>query len=415
MLWDWFSGEVYIIQFCVSPQLNQHYPHNQINTAVVGVVILKKGKEDEEAMGKKLLAISTILVALLTAVSATALLNAQPQMVGKVYTMDNAAAGNNVWQFDRMSDGSLVLAGNFSTMGNGTDAKLDSQGALTLSKDGNWLFAVDAGSNQISVFAVNATGLTLTDNASSQGVTPISVTAWGNWVYVLNNGSVTVPGNIAGFQINATGQLTPIAGSNQPLSGVPNSAPEQIGFNPNGTALVVTEKAANMTDLYAVDSNGVASAPVTMPSVGNGPFGFAYTSTGFLVMSEAASNTMSSFTWTPNGTLRTISGAMPDFQVAPSWVVITADDAWAFTTNAANGTISTYGIANNGILLLTSSITAKISSPALDMALTSGSEFLYTLNGNDITGFQVFPEDGGLWQISNMTGLPPATTGLAAT
>jgi 6-phosphogluconolactonase len=369
----------------------------------------------KKSMGKKLLAISTILVALLTVVSATAILNAEPQMVGKVYTMDNAAAGNNVWQFDRMSDGSLVLAGNFSTMGNGTDAKLDSQGAVTLSKDGNWLFAVDAGSNQVSVFAVNDTGLTLTDNASSQGMTPVSVTVWGAWVYVLNNGSDTVPGNIAGFMINSTGQLTPIPGSNQPLSGALNSSPEQIGFNPNGTALVVVEKAANMTDVYAVDSSGVASAPITMASVGNGPFGFAYTSTGFLVMSEAASNTLSSFNWTANGTLRTVSGAMPDFQTAPCWVVITADDGWVYTTNAASGTISTYAIANNGILLLTSSIAAKISSPALDMALTTGSDFLYTLNGNGITGFQVFPDDGGLWQVSNMTGLPPATTGLAAT
>jgi hypothetical protein len=50
-----------------------------------------------------------------------------------------AAAGNNVWQFNRMSDGLLVLAGNFSTMGNGTGVKLDSQGAVTLSNDGNWL------------------------------------------------------------------------------------------------------------------------------------------------------------------------------------------------------------------------------------------------------------------------------------
>jgi 6-phosphogluconolactonase (cycloisomerase 2 family) len=367
-----------------------------------------------ERMRKKLLAIFTILIAVSAAVSATTLIYGQPTLVGKVYTMDNAATGNNVWQFNRMSDGSLVLAGNFSTMGNGTGVKLDSQGAVTLSKNGNWLFVVDAGSNEISVFAVNSTALTLTDKVSSHGTTPISVTVWDNWVYVLNNGSSTIGGNVAGFKVNSTGQLTFVAGSNQPLSGMMNSSPEQIGFNPNGTMLVVTEKAVNMTDIYTVDNNGVAGTPMPMASVGTGPFGFAFTSTNFLVMSEAASNTMSSFAWTDNGSLRTISGALPDFQMAPCWVVITENDQWAFTTNAASGTISTYAISPNGILLLTSSIAAKISSPALDMALTSGSEFLYTLNGNDITGFQVF-NDGGLWQVSNMTGLPPATTGLAAT
>jgi 6-phosphogluconolactonase len=276
-------------------------------------------------------------------------------------------------------------------------------------------FAVDAGSNEVSVFTVNSTALAFTDKVSSQGMTPISITVWDNWVYVLNNGSSTVGGNIAGFKVNSTGQLTFVAGSNQPLSGAMNSSPEQIGFNPNGTMLVVTEKAANKTDVYAVNSNGVASAPMTMTSVGDGPFGFAFTKTGFLVMSEATSNTMSSLTWTPNGSLRTISGALPDFQKAPCWVVITADDAWAFTTNAASGTISTYAIANNGLLLLTSSIAAKVASPALDMALTGGSDFLFTLNSNSITGFQVFDDDGGLWQVSAIDNLPPATTGLAAT
>lgn len=364
-------------------------------------------------MSKKLLAISTILVAVLAAVSAATLINAQPTIVGKVYTIDNAAA-NNVWQFNRMSDGSLTASGAFSTMGNGTGSKLDSQGAVTLTADGKWLFIVNAGSDNISVFQVNKTALTLTDVADSHGMTPISVTVNGNWVYVLNNGSATVASNIAGFMVNQTGQLTYINGSNQPLSGVSNSAPEQIGFNPNATMLVVTEKAANMTDIYPVSSKGVAGAPNIMTSVGNGPFGFAFTSTGFLVMSEAASNTVSSFTWTPNGSLRTISGALPDFQMAPCWVVVTANDEWAFTTNAASGTISTYAIANNGVLLLTSSIAAKVTSPALDLALSNGSEFLYALNGNNITGFKVYPDDGGLWQVANITGLPTSTTGLAA-
>ncbi len=371
-------------------------------------------------MRKKLLAISTVLIAVLAAVLgavsvATTITNPQATTMGKVYTMDNAASGNNVWQFDRMSDGTLVASGVFMTGGNGTGSKLDSQGSVTLSGDGKWLFVVDAGSDELTVFQANSTALTWTDTVSSHGMTPVSVTVKNNWVYVLNNGSGTVAGNIAGFQINSTGQLSFIAGSNQPLSGVMNSAPEQIGFSSNGTMLIVTEKAANMTDLYSVSSMGVAGVPNSMPSVGNGPFGFAFTSTGFLVMSEAASNTVSSLTWTPNGSLRTISGAMPDFQMAPCWVVVTGNDQWAFTTNAASGTISTYAIANNGILLLTSSVAAKVSSPALDMALSSDSGFLYALNGNNLTGFKIFGDDGGLWQVTNVPNLPSGATGLAAT
>jgi 6-phosphogluconolactonase len=366
-------------------------------------------------MQKKLLAIFTILVAVSAAVSVIALnTTAQPTVVGKVYTMDNAAA-NNVWQLNRMSDGTLNASGIFTTGGNGTGAKLDSQGAIALSKDGKWLFAVDAASNEISVFQVNSTGLNWTAKVNSMGVAPISLTVNGNWVYVLNNGSATTPGNIAGFQLTSTGNLSYIAGSNQPLSGMKNSSPEQIGFNPQGTMLVVTEKAANSTDIYSVSATGVASAPNVMPSVGNGPFGFAFTQNGILIMSEAASNTMSSLTWTPNGSLRTISGALPDFQMAPCWVAVTSNGQWAFTSNAASGTISTYAVANNGILLLTSSIAAKVASPALDLALSGDDGFLYALNGNNLTGFKVYPDDGGLWQVTNIPNLPPAATGLAAT
>jgi 6-phosphogluconolactonase (cycloisomerase 2 family) len=366
-------------------------------------------------MRKKLLAILTILVTIIAAVSIATMVTttAQTTLMGKVYTMDNAAA-NNIWQCDRMSDGSLAVSGVFSTGGNGTGVKLDSQGSVTLSSDGKWLFVVNAASDDITVFEVNSTGLTWMSTVGSQGTTPVSVTVNGNWVYVLNNGSSITPGNIAGFEVSDTGNLTYIAGSTQALSGMMNSAPEQIGFNPNGTMLIVTEKAANITDIYTVSSSGVASAPTTMASVGKGPFGFAFTPDGILVMSEAASNTMSTFTWTPNGSLRTISGAMPDFGMAPCWVVTTSNGEWAFTTNAASGTISTYAVASNGILLLTSSVAAKVASPALDMALTGDDAFLYALNGNNLTGFKVYPDDGGLWEVTKVPNLPASATGLAA-
>jgi 6-phosphogluconolactonase (cycloisomerase 2 family) len=368
---------------------------------------------------KKKLLLSTILIALLAAVPMATLTVAnngatQPTTEGKVYTMDNAMS-NNAWQFDRMSDGSLMLAGNFSTMGSGTDMQLDSQGAVTLSSDGEWLFVVNAGSDEITVFHVNDTGLMVADKVDSHGMAPISVTVNGNWVYVLNAGSATDAGNIAGFMVNTTGQLTYIEGSTQPLSGMNGSEPEQIGFSPDGAMLVVVEKGSNMIDVYTVAADGIASAPMTQPSVGDAPFGFAFTSTGFLVMSEAASNSMSSFTWTSNGSLRTISGALPDFGEAACWVAITPDDRWAYTTNTATGTISTYAIANNGVLLLTSSIAATLPSLALDMAISSDGNYLYALGGNNIIGYKIYPDDGGLWQVTSVPGLPESVTGVAAT
>ena len=371
-------------------------------------------------MNKKLLAFLTICVVATSAFTAVALLNfsygqsMSQSSVGQVYTIDNAAAGNNVWIFSHAADGSLTVSGSVSTNGTGTGSGLASQGAVILSSDNKWLIAVNAGSNEVSVFQVNGNNLTLTDKESSHGTGPISLTISNNWVYVLNNGTATTPGNIAGFQINQTGMLTYVQGSNQPLSGMLNSSPEQIGFNPNGTVLLVTEKATNLTDWYNVDSNGIASAPTVMQSVSAGPYGFAYTSTGFLVLSEAASNTLTSYNIGDNGTVRVLSGSMPTFGNAPCWVAVSQDGKYAYTSNAHGGTISGFTVSTTGMLNLFSSVSARTAVPTLDLALSNDGKFLFAINGNSISGYLVYP-DGSLSNITSVNNLPNSITGLAAT
>src|SRR5881409_76188 len=93
-----------------------------------------------------------------------------------VYTLTNQVAGNAVAVFARAGDGTLTAAGSFSTGGAGTGAGLGSQGAVTLSNDGRLLFAVNAGSNDVSVFQVDPQGLSLVSRTPSGGTLPISVT-----------------------------------------------------------------------------------------------------------------------------------------------------------------------------------------------------------------------------------------------
>src|SRR5262245_12187710 len=100
--------------------------------------------------------------------------------------------------------------------GFGTGSGLSNQGALTFSPDGHWLLAVSPGSNELSVFRVRVDGLALTDIVSSGGQRPVSVTSFGDLVYVLNAAG---PGNIVGFNLSKDGQLTAIANSSRPLSG----------------------------------------------------------------------------------------------------------------------------------------------------------------------------------------------------
>jgi len=337
-----------------------------------------------------------------------------------VYTEDNAAGTNHVLQYESGPNGVLSLAGTFSTGGAGTGTALHSQGAVLLTQDGHWLLAVDAGSSQITVFQVNNGGsLSALTPVSSHGTTPISLTMYRNWVYVLDAGS----GNIAGFVLGNSGALTYIAGSDQPLIGGAGSSPEQIGFSPHGNTLFATEKGTNTIDQYPVDDNGVASSPTAIPSNGGGPYGFAFTSRGYLILSEAGTGSLSSYAVSDSGSLRTVSGAIPDFGGTPCWVAVSQDGRSAYTGNGGGGIISGYSISGQGTLSLFSSVAARTSGAALDLTFGGNNhgdnrgdarqgQYLYALSTGYITSFQTYP-DGGISQVSSIA-LPASAGGLAA-
>ncbi len=118
--------------------------------------------------------------------------------------MTNAASGNAVLVFDRGADGTISPGGSFATGGLGTGAGLGSQDALVLSGNGKWLYAVNAGSNEISAFAASKDGLALVSKIGSGGTRPISLTVAHDLMYVLNAGDGTIAGNIAGAQSTRT-------------------------------------------------------------------------------------------------------------------------------------------------------------------------------------------------------------------
>jgi 6-phosphogluconolactonase len=354
-----------------------------------------------------------LILALLALAATSSLGIASAAGHGSVYTNDNAAS-NSVLQFQSSPGGVLTLVGTFLTHGSGTGSALASQGAVALTNDGRWLVTVDAGSKEITAFQVNPDGsLTFASKVASQGATPISVAIDDRVVYVLDAGTATVAGNIAGFTLGNNGQLTFIPGSNLPLGGSAGSSPEQIGFNNDGNVLVVTEKGANLIDTYTVGRNGVASGPATTTSNSAGPYGFAFTNQDTLVLSEAATGTLSSYAVSDDGTLRTLSGSIPDFGLAPCWVAVSHDGRYAYTSNAHGGTISGYSISDGGMLNLFSSVAAKTSIPTLDLTFSGNNQFLYALNGGQITTFQVYP-GGSISQVSTTSGLPASASGLAA-
>jgi len=330
---------------------------------------------------------------------------------GAVYALTNQASGNAVAIFARGADGSLNWSSSVSTGGTGAGSGLGSQGAVALSDDGRWLFAVNAGSNDVSAFEVTASGLSLTSRVGSGGQRPISLTVHGGVLYVLNAGG---DGNISGFNIGSEGELAAIPGSTRALSGT-NVGPAQVAFSPNGAWLVVTEKTTNRLDVYTVDGDGVASAATSTASAGGTPFGFSFGHRDELFVSEAAGSA-SSYVIASDGSVTVASGAVLTHQGAPCWAVVTKNGKFGYTANAQGGSISGFAVANDGSISLIDADgrTAVVGGGNIDLALSGNSRYLYQLNGDrSISGFRI-EADGHLTAAGRTSGMPASTVGLVA-
>ncbi len=347
---------------------------------------------------------------------------------GAVYVLTNQTT-NTVAVFRRTAWGMLTPAGEFPTGGAGdptpqppdpaTDP-LASQGALIMSRGNQYLYAVNAGSNQISVLRIRKNSVDIVDVVDSGGVRPISLALHDDLLYVLNEGGTP---NITGFTIEDGGTLTPLPGSTRPLIGGVAADPAQIGFSHDGELLVVTEKSGNRINTYTINDDGLPSPPMDNASNGMTPFGFAFNNANTLVVSEAFGGTpnasaASSYDATEDGTLSVISGSVPNSQTASCWVVIPNNGKTAFVSNTGSDTISSYRInPSDGSLTLLNATAADtgMGSAPIDMDLSVNGRILFVLLGGtqSVASFRVW-KNGNLTPIDTASGLPLGAQGIAA-
>ena len=364
--------------------------------------------------GNRLCGIGLVAFLLLTAEVAIS------QTTGAVYVNTNQTS-NEVWSYTRASDGTLTFAGSFSTQGSGSNAaNLSSQGAVMLNKNGKFLFVVNAGSNEITSFSVQPSGqLTFVNKVPSGGQFPVSLTAAGNFLYVLNAQGTA---HINGFRISQAGVLRAIPGSSRALSAAaPN--PAQVQFSPNGKLLVVSEINTNKLDTYTVDrTTGLVTGPNIQDSAGPGPFGFAFDNKGHLIVSEVTLSSASSYTVSSSGTLTVVTGALVDFGAAACWVVNTNNRSfpqqYSYVSNTGDGTVSGFTIAADGSIALLNADGKTLVLPSnsfpLDMVLSRDSNFLYVLEGISYGGLASagVNADGSLMQFDDILGIPLSAYGI---
>ena len=374
-------------------------------------------------------AVRTLLfAALAVSVVSTTRSDAQdrhPNGAHAVFVMTNAVGRNEVISFQRAGDGSLQEGQTFATGGRGTGGvtdPLESQGSLTLSQDHSFLFAVNGGSGEISVFFVDGSKLLLVDKAVSGGAEPNAVAQHGSLVYVLNVGGSS---NVVGFRLNARGQLRKIPNSTRFLT-TNNSEAASLAFSPDGQFLVVTERATNNLDVFPVQDDGTLGPIVVNPSPDPGAFSVSFAPNGAVLVSETGptggnnASAISSYSVIANGTLSPISTGVATLGNANCWNAVTPNGQFVYVSNAGSSTISGFAISAAGRLTPIGSTvvgTNPSGSTNLDITVSADGKFVYTLNsGTGTIGIFAIQSDGTLNSLGDAGGLSESAgfNGIAA-
>ena len=333
---------------------------------------------------------------------------------GRVYVQTNEPQ-NLVVAFRQLADGSLEEIGRYATGGKGDAVPhLTSQGSVVLSGDGNRLLVTNAGGYDLGVFDVTAEDLGLVQTVAVPAA-PKSIAEHRGLVYVLG----TAQPALAGFRMNDAG-LEPIEGSDRMLPA--ESSPAQIGFTPDGATLIVTQRGTDSIVAFPMNADGTLGDPTESDSSGPTPYGFAFTSNGSLVVTEAfraekGAAAASSYL-VRDGAVTPVTASVGNSRSEICWAVVTKDDRFAFTTNFADGAVSRYAIADDGTLTLEDAVagTAVEGNTGLrDEDLTGDGGFLYAIDADagQIFGWRV-GDAGSLTAAGSWGSLPATVAGLAA-
>lgn len=371
--------------------------------------------------------------------------------VGGVFAMSNSLEGNTIVGYQRAADGTLTLSGEFATGGLGGDFDggegldpLISAYALINTPDNEYLMAVNAGSNTVSVMRINEDmTLELVDTESTEGTGPNSLAFRDGVVYVTNIDSDGVfagepdqEGSITGYTFSA-GDLTPIAGSTRNL---PNR-PSAIRFSPDGEYLVTSSINAGSAALasgnndelivFGLDANGLPTdTPVsgaTSTELNNAegrnlPSGIGFEITErsngtFVIVTEARefrsageppifpglqTGSVSVFQLGEGGNLSASQLDLLAGQTATvgqrtaCWIVISPDGEYFWVSNALDASISSYRFTDaTGNVELVQVLAATGTQPTstdpatafattdgfIDLDITDDGQYLYQLYG----------------------------------
>jgi 6-phosphogluconolactonase (cycloisomerase 2 family) len=150
------------------------------------------------------------------------------------------------------------------------------------------------------------------------------------------------------------------------------------------------------------------------PSAGPTPYGFAFTSGGALVVTEAfragKGEAAASSYIVRDGGVRSVTPSVGNGRSEICWAVVTGDDRFAFTTNFADGAVSRYAIGMDGALTLedaTAGLTEDGRPGLRDEDLSRDGRFLYAVDADSGMHLRVADRARRFARTDRIMGRPP--------
>ena len=169
---------------------------------------------------------------------------------------------------------------------------------------------------------------------------------------------------------------------------------------------MTTKANANTVDVFPVNHRGPSATPVVTALPGAVPFAVAFDTRGHLVLAEAGTNAVATFTIHGDGTLTAISQAATG-QAATCWITGTGTRFYA--SNAGSASLSGYRDSGDGSL--TPLGNTGTSPGTVDATVTGDGQFLYVQTGGAgiVDGYHI-NADGSLIPVAAVT-VPGAAGG----
>jgi 6-phosphogluconolactonase (cycloisomerase 2 family) len=276
-------------------------------------------------------------------------------------------AGNNISIYTRDKKGHLSAAKDPVT-GNlvGPIAAGTNPVSVTLSPNGNFLYVLNQGSSNISVFSVDQTDGALTplknNPTTSTPANPRAMVAApnGKFLYIAN----PTLGTISGFVMGSDGSLSTISGS--PFNA--GTSPAWVTVDPQSKFLYVADQSANQILAFTIDAGtGVPSAISGSPfNAGTHPVSLATDSSGvLLVAANQGSNNISAYSInTSSGALSQISGSPFGTGISPDFVTVDFTNSFVYVGDSVSNDLTVFAIKSGALTAVSGSPFNVPTSPA---------------------------------------------------